>query len=88
MVRTAMTDADTETKPLSPSTADDDQVKCAACGSNQMSANKKGFQLTRAAGAAYLLGPLGVLAGLIGSNTVVVTCLKCGNQWEPRKQKK
>jgi predicted RNA-binding Zn-ribbon protein involved in translation (DUF1610 family) len=61
------------------------QIACPKCGSTQIAANKKGFQLTRAAGAAYLFGPLGVFAGLIGSNTVVVTCLKCGNQWEPGK---
>ncbi len=80
-----MTDADADTKTLCSSTANDGQVTCPKCGSTQISANKKGFQLTRAAGAAYLFGPLGVFAGLIGSNTVVVTCLKCGNQWEPGK---
>ena len=61
-----------------------DQVKCPKCGSTQISANKKGFQRSRAAGATYLFGPLGIVAGFLGSN-VVVTRLKCGNQWEPGK---
>ena len=80
-----MTDADADTKTLCSSTANVGQVKCPKCGSNQMLANKKGFQLTRAAGATYLFGPLGLLAGFWGSDAVVVTCLKCGNQWEPGK---
>jgi DNA-directed RNA polymerase subunit M/transcription elongation factor TFIIS len=80
-----VSDQDSGEKALPSSNAASSQIKCPKCGSNQISANKKGFQLTRAAGAAYLFGPLGVFAGLIGSNTVVVTCLRCGNQWEPGK---
>jgi hypothetical protein len=50
-----------------------EQVQCPKCGSTQISANKKGFQLSRAAGAAYLFGPLEIVAGFVGSNAVIVT---------------
>ena len=36
----------------------------------------------KAAGGLLLLGPVGLLGGLIGSKQVMVTCLKCGNKWE------
>ena len=42
--------------------------------------------MTKALGGAFLLGPLGVMAGLLGSNQVIITCMKCGNQWEPGRE--
>ena len=60
----------------------EDQVKCPKCGSTQLSADKKGFGLGKAAGGALLLGPVGLLGGLIGSKKVMITCLKCGKQWK------
>ena len=80
-----MSEQSTNTTDSGLRTTGIDQVKCPKCGSTQISANKKGFQLTRAAGATYLFGPLGIVAGFLGSNAVIVTCLKCGNQWEPGK---
>jgi len=43
-------------------------IQCPRCGSNQVSANKKGWTLT---------------TGFIGSNAVLITCLKCGRQFKP-----
>ena len=43
-------------------------IKCPRCGSEQISANKKGWSLT---------------TGLIGSNKIIITCLKCGKQFRP-----
>lgn len=56
--------------------------KCNRCGSTSLIANKKGFGIGKAAVGAVLLGPLGLLAGGIGSNKIKVTCLKCGNSFE------
>ena len=64
-------------------TASEPEVKCARCGSSQLSANGKGFGVGKAAVGAILLGPVGLAAGAIGSSKVVVTCLKCGNRWKP-----
>lgn len=60
----------------------EDQIKCPKCGSTQLNADRKGFGLGKAAGGALLLGPLGLLGGLIGSKKVMITCLKCGKQWK------
>lgn len=59
------------------------EVCCPKCGSNQITANKKGFSGKKAVGGAILTGGIGILAGTIGSNKIVITCLNCGNQFKP-----
>lgn len=44
------------------------KIKCPRCGSTQITAGKRGYKL---------------LSGLIGSSTVLNTCMKCGHQWRP-----
>jgi len=58
------------------------EVKCPSCGSTQISAGNKGFGLGKAAAGGILLGPVGLLGGLVGSKKVMVTCLNCGKQWK------
>lgn len=53
-------------------------AKCPRCGSTSISGNKKGFSASKAFAGAMLMGEIGVLAGSIGSNKVVVNCLNCG----------
>jgi DNA-directed RNA polymerase subunit M/transcription elongation factor TFIIS len=60
----------------------DEQIKCPKCKSTQISAGNKGIGIGKAAVGGILLGPIGLLGGLFGSKTVMVTCLKCGNKWE------
>ena len=60
----------------------DDQIKCRKCGSSQLTANKKGCGLGKAAVGGLLLGPLGLFGGVLGSGKVKITCLKCGHQWK------
>ena len=60
-------------------------VKCPKCGCAQLSSNKKGMDAGVACCGALALGPLGLLCGLSGANTVIVTCLNCGYQWRVRK---
>jgi RNase P subunit RPR2 len=43
---------------------------CPKCYSTNLSANKRGWKMT---------------TGFIGSNKVIVTCLKCGNKFKPGK---
>jgi hypothetical protein len=59
------------------------EVKCPKCDSTQLSANKKGFSGKKAVGGAILTGGIGLLAGTIGSNKIIITCLACGNQFKP-----
>lgn len=60
-------------------------IKCPKCGSTQITAGNKGFGLGKAAVGGALLGPVGLLGGLIGSKKVMVTCLNCGKQWQAGK---
>lgn len=59
----------------------DDQIQCPKCGSTQLNADKKGFALGKAIGGGLLFGPVGLLGGVIGSGTIMITCLSCGKQW-------
>jgi hypothetical protein len=59
------------------------EIHCPKCNSTQISANKKGFSGTKAVGGALLTGGIGLMAGTIGSNKVVITCLNCGNKFKP-----
>ena len=56
---------------------------CPKCGSDQLTANKKGFSGKKAVAGAVLTGGVGLLAGTIGSNKVKITCLSCGNEFKP-----
>ena len=63
-------------------TNENGEVCCQMCKSTQIVANKKGFGLGKAAAGGLLLGPVGLLGGIIGSGKIVVTCLKCGHKWK------
>lgn len=65
------------------SSVEADLIKCPKCKSTQITANKKGFGVGKAVVGVALTGGIGALGGFIGSNKVVITCLKCGNQWKP-----
>lgn len=58
------------------------EVRCPVCGSNQLTANKKGFSGKKAVAGAVLTGGIGLLAGTIGSGKVVITCLACGHRFK------
>ena len=60
-------------------------VKCPKCGSTQITANKKGFSLGKAAVGSAVVLPLGAVTGMIGKNKIYITCLKCGHSWKPGK---
>src|SRR3954469_25188334 len=58
-------------------------VVCPKCKSTQLSANKKGFSCKKAVVGAALTGGIGLLAGTMGSNKIIITGLSCGNQFKP-----
>lgn len=61
-----------------------EQIVCPKCHSDQISANQKGFN-NKSAALGLLTGSAmqGVAYGMVGSNKVQITCLKCGNVFEP-----
>jgi Uncharacterized proteins involved in stress response, homologs of TerZ and putative cAMP-binding protein CABP1 len=54
---------------------------CPRCHSNQVTAGKKGFGLGKALVGGVLLGPVGILAGFIGSKNMEFACLSCHERW-------
>ena len=64
------------------------QILCPKCGSNQLTAHKKGFSGKKAVAGAILTGGIGLLAGTIGSNKIIITCLNCGHQFKPGERPK
>lgn len=73
-------------------TAEKDRIKqmkeekipfCPKCHSTSLTAQKKGFGIGKAVIGRALVGNIGLMAGNIGANKVIVTCLNCGHQFEP-----
>lgn len=65
-----------------------EKVKCPVCNSDQIHADKKGFSGKKAVGGVLLTGGIGALAGTLGSNKIVITCLNCGHKFSPGESKK
>lgn len=57
-------------------------AKCPKCGSTSLSGHKKGFGIGKAVIGGAVAGPMGLVAGNIGSGKVKVTCLSCGKQFK------
>lgn len=56
---------------------------CPKCLSTNLSANKKGFSAGKALVGGAFTGPIGLLAGTIGSGKIKITCLNCGHTFKP-----
>lgn len=56
-----------------------EQIRCPSCGSNQVTANKRGFSAGKAIVGGLATGGIGLLAGFHGSRKVEITCLNCGH---------
>jgi hypothetical protein len=69
-----------------PSPTEEAPITCPKCQSTQLTANKKGFGLGKAAIGVLALGPVGLLGGMIGGSKVKITCLKCGHSWKAGKR--
>lgn len=63
------------------------EIQCPQCGSNQLTASKKGYSLTKGVAGMVLTGGVGLLGGLFGSNKVEITCLACGKVFKPGEGK-
>lgn len=58
------------------------QAKCPRCGSTSLSSGKQGFGVVKAVAGVVLFGGIGALAGGIGANKTVVTCMNCGYKFK------
>ena len=52
------------------------------CGSTSLSGNKKGYGIGKGVIGAAVFGPIGLIAGNIGSKKVIVTCMNCGYKYK------
>jgi tellurium resistance protein TerD len=47
------------------------------------STGQKGFGLGKAAVGGLLLGPVGLLGGMLGRKKMELVCQACGKKWKP-----
>jgi hypothetical protein len=59
------------------------RVECLKCHSRSIAVGPRGFSLLNAAVGAVLIGPVGLLGGMVGRKQVEVVCRACGNRWTP-----
>lgn len=59
-----------------------EKIKCPRCNSTNVIAGKKGFGYGKAAVGGLLVGPIGLLAGGIGSKKTRMGCLLCAHKWD------
>jgi rubredoxin len=59
------------------------ELYCPKCGSDKITAHKKGFSGVKAVGGAIVTGGIGILAGTLGSNKIKLTCLSCAFEFKP-----
>ena len=74
-----------EMREFLASMREETEIRCPVCGSAQVTSTKKGFSLGKAAAGGLLLGGIGLLGGLVGSNKVMLNCLSCGHQFKPNQ---
>ena len=58
-------------------------ARCPKCSSPSLSTSQQGFGLGKAAVGGFIFGAPGLLGGLIGRKSTIITCLKCGHHWKP-----
>jgi len=63
-------------------------IRCPKCGSTQITADKKGFGIGKAIAGDLVAGAVGgLVAGSMGKDKVIITCLNCGHKWKAGKRK-
>ena len=70
---------------LAEKKARETEVKCSKCGSRQIAPLKKGYGFGKGVIGAVVAGPVGLLAGALGSGKLILHCLGCGHKWEAGK---
>ena len=71
----------------SPTRNADAVLKCPKCGSTQLHSDKRGFSTGKAVvGTVATLG-VGLVAGAVGKDKIIITCLHCDHKWQAGKAK-
>ncbi|MBK8487594.1 MAG: hypothetical protein IPL48_07385 [Bacteroidetes bacterium] len=60
------------------------ELLCPKCGSDKLTANKKGFSMGKAIAGDLIAGiPGALIGGSLGSKKIKITCLNCGHEFKP-----
>ena len=65
-----------------PTAPNPNQPECPKCGSSQTTYDRQKFGVGKAAAGVILTGGIGLLAGGIGRNKIIITCMNCGHHWK------
>lgn len=68
--------------PISNKQSNEEVICCPKCRSSNLYSGKRGFSGKKAVVGGILTGGIGILAGTIGSNKIVFTCMKCGKKFK------
>ena len=79
-------DSDKRKKEIDADLSEKGVVHCPKCNSTNVNVNKKGYGYGKGLLGAVLVGPLGLLAGGIGSKELKATCLNCGHEFSIKKK--
>lgn len=60
----------------------EEYLACPQCKSKELHSEKSGFSGGKALTGALLTGGIGILAGIIGSKDIYLTCLKCNHRFK------
>ena len=60
-------------------------IQCPRCRSTQLLAHRKGFSYGQAAIGSLFGTGAALVAGMAGSDAIMISCVNCGHQWEPAK---
>lgn len=66
-----------------PAISAEEAVRCPRCRSGQVIASATGYGVGKALLGLAALGPVGLVAGAVGSSKPKASCLKCGHRWKP-----
>lgn len=61
----------------------EDYICCPKCHSRQIHSEKKGYSVGKALAGVWAFGGIGLLAGNIGRQDIIMTCLRCGHKFKP-----
>jgi len=63
------------------------EIVCPKCGSKQIGAREKGFNLAQAIAGGLIFGWVGgLVGGMINSKKIKVFCINCGHEWDMGKK--
>ncbi len=61
------------------------KLECPKCGSQNFTTGRKKFGAGKAVVGTLVLGPIGLVGGLINRGKLELKCQSCNHKWKPKK---